>query len=64
MNFCGLDYYTKIRIKEREIKDSNKITSNFEKNHRDNLNTSSNLTDSALSMSQNQSNRITLFEEN
>jgi hypothetical protein len=64
LNFCGLDYYTKIRIKEREIKDSNKIISNFEKNHRDNLNTSSNLIDSALSMSQNQSNRITLFEEN
>ena len=62
LNFCGLDYYTKIRIKEREIEDSNKIASNFINNDRDNLNTSSNLRDSILSISSNQSNRITLFE--
>ena len=36
LNFCNLDYYTKIRIKEREKKDSEKLNIFLDKALKDN----------------------------
>ena len=40
LNFCGLDVHTKVRINEREIKESNKIEKLLKRNENESRNSS------------------------